>query len=224
MNDQLLIVGFIAVIITVIFLRYYFSKEAKVRRKLRKTGGKRISEFMSGDVAKVIGKVEFVGQPLTAPLSGRPCAYYYVHVERRVSSGKSHHWDTIIEEEVSGNFVIRDGQHCAKLDCQNVKSFLVQDMEYSSGFLDDATEKLESYLNQHSEKSENWLGMNKTLRYKEGILERGELVAVAGKGEWMNASRVQLPDSYGRVLVIAASEDESIYLSDDPETVVIDNA
>lgn len=197
----------------------FFNKEARVRRKLKKAAGKKISDFASGEIAKVVGKIEYVGKPLVAPLSGRPCAYYYVLVEQEESSGDSRHWNTLIEEEVAGTFFIRDGKYCAHINSKNIKSYLVEDREYSSGFMEDATWSHKKYLQDHGQESTDFWGFNKSLRYKEGILEEGELIAVVGRGEWKKAEQEQLPDSYGRVLSISSTDKESVYLSDDPETV-----
>jgi len=220
MEPQLIIIPIVlAVVGTIIFLSLYFSKKAVIKRKLKKAIDKKISDFISGDIAKVVGKVEYVGEPLIAPLSGRRCAYYYVLVEQQVSSGKSSHWENVIEEEVAGAFVIRDGRHCAHIDSRNVKSVLVEDRQYSSGYGNDATAELEKYLNAHGQKSEGTFGWNKNMRYKEGVLEEGELIAVMGRGEWKNAEQQQLPDTYDRVLAITSTDKEPVYLSDDPETV-----
>jgi len=213
------IIAIALVIAGIAFGSLYYSKKAIVKRKLKNALDKKISDFVSGDIAKIVGKVEIVGTPLIAPLSGRRCAYYYVLVEQQVSSGKSAHWNTIIEEELAGSFVVRDGRYCAQINAKNVKSYLVQDRIYTSGFRNDATGVLEQYLRQHGQESEGFLGMNKTLRYKEGVLEEGELIAAIGRGEWKNADRAQLPDSYDRILEISSTEEEPVYLSDDPDTV-----
>lgn len=220
MKPEILIpIGIGIVILIVVLASLYYSKRAVVKRKLKKAVGKKISDFISGDIAKVVGKVEFAGEPLIAPLSGRRCAHYYVLVEEKVSSGKSSHWNTLIEEEVAGKFVIRDGRYCAHINSQNVKSYLVEDRQFASGFGNDATPELERYLNAHGQKSEGYFGWNKTIRYKEGVLEEGELIAAVGRGEWKTAEQAQLPDAYDRVLEISATEQEPVYLSDDPETV-----
>lgn len=219
MNDQIIFIAAAVLVMGIIFfLVTYFSKKAVVKRKLKKAAGKKISDFVSGDIARVVGKVEFAGEPLIAPLSGRRCARYYILVEEKVSSGKSSHWNTLIEEEVVGRFVIRDGRHVACIDSKNVKSYLVEDRQYSSGYGEDATAVLEKYLNEHGKKSEGIFGMNKTIRYKEGVLEEGEMIAVVGRGEWKNADQVQFPN-YDRVLVISSTDEEPVYLSDDPDTV-----
>jgi hypothetical protein len=223
MNSEFIIpVSFGLIVAGVIIFRYYFSRKAVVKRKLKKAAGMKISTFITGDIAKVVGHVEFVGEPLIAPLSGRRCAYYYVLVEQLQSSGKSSHWVKKIEEEVGGTFVIRDGKYRAHISNDSIlKTYLVQDEEYESGFMNDATETLENFLRKHNMESENLLGFNKKLRYKEGVLEEGECMAVMGRGEWKNAQEVSLPGSFGKILVLSSTEEEPIYLSDDPDTVEI---
>jgi len=223
MQSGILFPAIIALIIGgVFFLQYYFSRKSVVKRKLKKAAGMKMSSFYSGDIAKVAGSVEIIGEPLIAPLSGRPCAYYYVLVEQLQSSGKSSHYSKLIEEEKSGTFLIRDGRYRAKINSDSqLKTYLVQDKEYSSGLGNDATAALENFLNSNGEKSENFLGFNKTIRYKEGILEAGEMVAVTGRGEWKTAREAQLPETYGRILLFSSAENEPIYMSDDPETISI---
>ncbi len=221
--DEQILIAFIAVVVvgTIIILSSFYNKKAIIKRKLKKATGKKISTFVTGDIAKVVGKVECIGEPLTAPLSGRRCAHYTVLVEEKVSTGKSSHWKTLVEEEVAGKFVIRDGRYVAYIDSQIVRSYIVEDRQYKSGFGEDATAVLEQYLNAHGQKSEGVFGWNKTLRYKEGVLEEGELIAVIGRGEWKNSENLNLPDTYDRVLVLKSTEKEPVYLSDDPDTVKI---
>ncbi|MBS2212297.1 hypothetical protein KEM09_12850 [Carboxylicivirga mesophila] len=208
------VVGFIVVIV----LASFFNKKALIKRKLKKAVLKHLSDFRDGDVAKVVGTVEFADEALVAPLSNRKCAYYHVLVEQKVSSGKSSHWKKLIEEEVTGKFVIRDGADYACIGRGQLKSYIVQDRNFSSGFMNDASEQLEWYLNHKGYESENMLGFNKTLRYREGILEEGEEIAVLGKGVWKTPQSLNLPESYGRVLEIAEDADIPVYLSDDPST------
>lgn len=217
-NATLYVVGFLILVGIIVFVCNYYSKKAVVKRKLKKAVDKKISSFVSGDIAKIVGKVEIVGEPIIAPLSGRKCAYYYILVEERVSTGKSSHWRTIIEEEVSGSFLVRDGRYCAHINTQKVKSYIVQDRLYTSGFMEDATAVLERYLKVHGQESEGFLGFNKTLRYKEGVLEHGEIIAALGRGEWKNANSDQISEN-SRILEINSTEEAPVFLSDDPDTV-----
>jgi hypothetical protein len=210
---------FIIVFGSIFLLAWLFSKKARIRRRLKKFPFKYISDFVNGESAKITGMVEFVDVPLTSPLSGRTCAWYYVLVEQRVSSGRSSHWKKIIEEEVPGRFVVRDGNRCALVDERKVKSYIVQDKQFRSGFMNDATGTLEAYLNKHGIKSEGLFGLNKSIRYKEGVLEEGERISVFGKGEWKEAPQLGLADVYGRVLHMRAPDQDFMVLTDDPGAV-----
>ena len=188
MDKTFIFIGIVLLVVGIIvFLTNFYSKKAIVRRHLRKAVLKNISSVAEGEVAKISGRVELTGPPLTAPLSGRKCAYYHVLVEQQVNTGKSSHYKKVIEEEVAGQFGIRDGRSCARIDTSQVESYIVDDAKYSSGIFNDPTEVLEQYLSAHNLKSEDFMGFNKSMRYKEGILEEGELISVLGKAKWKHA-------------------------------------
>ncbi|MBI9066348.1 MAG: hypothetical protein JEZ09_03580 [Salinivirgaceae bacterium] len=216
-NLPILIIA--AIIASIVLIAFLFSKKAMVKRKLKKAIAKPISDVRDGEFVKIIGKVTLVGDALKAPLSGRDCAYYYVHVEKKVSSGKSSHWSTIIEEEVGGSYVINDGTNNAFINSRQIKSYLVEDRKYYSGVWDDASEVLENYLRKHDQHSEGMLGFNKKIRYKEGILEPQEMIAVFGKAQWKEADELKLPDSFGKILSLYSTENVPVYLSDDPDVL-----
>ncbi len=218
MENSVLVI-FFSVIIVIIIISYFFNSKAIIKRKLRKAVPRRISDCSDGEVAKIVGTVEFVDEPLISPLSQRPCCLYYVHVEKKVSTKNGSSWRTVIEEQVSSKFVIRDGYKYAFVDDNNLKSYILEDREYSSGFMEDATKVMENYLRAHGYESEGFLGFNRTLRYSEGILEQGEEIAILGQGEWKYADQIGLPAEYARVLVMSATNEDKIYLSDHPDTV-----
>lgn len=207
-------VWFGAVAIAIMFV-LVFSRKAIVRRKLKKAPLLRLSEFRNGDVAKIVGRVEFVGEPLEAPLSGRECAWYEIFISEK--SGKTSR--TLVDEEKKTSFVLRDGDRVAVINSPKIKSYIVRDVEYTSGFLNDATQRLEACLKRHGHKSESWLGLNKSITYNEGILERNEAVAVLGQGVWRDAESLNLPAHYGMVLLLTAPEEGTVYLSDDEKAV-----
>ncbi len=210
----------VVIIIAIIIFSILFSKKARIKRKLKKAELKSIADFKDGEIAKIVGKVEIIGNPLISPLSNRECSVYYIHIEEKVSSGKNSTWKTIVEEEVSNKFIIREGNNCALINDNNLNYYIVQDKNYSSGFMNDPTENLEKYLNSKGYESEGFLGLNRTLRYKEGVIENGEEIAVFGKGEWKDVATLNLPEKYDRVLEITSSNNEAIYLSDDPDTTI----
>lgn len=210
----------VLIIISIFLISYFFSKKAIIKRKLKNADFKSIGDFKDGEVAKIIGNVELIDEPLISPFSNSKCSYYYIHVEEQVSSGKNSRWKTILEEEVSSKFLIREGDNFAYINDNHIKCYIVQDKSYSSGFFNDASENLEKFLNNKQIKSEGFLGFNKTLRYKEGILENNEIIAVFGKGIWKDVVTLDLPEKYEKVLEITSNEGVAIYLSDDPDTTL----
>lgn len=218
--EPLFVILVLAIIGLVFIFTYFFSKKAIIKRKLKKSNLKNISEFKDGDVARIVGKVEIINTPLLSPLTNRKCSYFHVLVEQEVSSGKSTKWETIIEEKQSNEFIITKDDNYAFINDSNIKSYVVDDATYKSGFLNDPTEHLENYLSGKGYKSENFFGFNKTLRYKEGVLEEGEEIAVLGRGEWKEASELNLPEKYGKILEITSNAEDAVYLSDDPVTTI----
>ncbi|MFP9113615.1 hypothetical protein ACLI1A_06715 [Flavobacterium sp. RHBU_3] len=200
------------VFIAIIIYQFFFSKKAVVKRSLKKFPVTRIGNFKEGERGRITGTIIYAGKILEAPLSGRECCHYYVHIEES-SGGKSNSWNTLVEEEITGTVVLQDGNHYALMKHANLKSYIVQDRDYSSGTFNDATPQLEAYLNDRGHESVGVLGFNKSIRYKEGILEQGERVTVAGLGEWKQAEDVGLPAEYGTVLVMRSGTD-TIYMSD----------
>lgn len=226
MNDKAIlgITIVLSLFALILILALMFSKKQRLIRAIKKRKLVRISDFVEDDDARIVGKIEIIGEPLYSPLSGRPCAYYHIHVEQKVQSGKSSNWRTVIDEEIYTDFVIRDGRHCAFINSDRIKTYLIQDRKFHSGFLNDAEPKLESYLTQHGKSSTGFFGFNRTMRYKEGILEQGEAVVAAGIGKWKRNEELNLKIDDHRVLEITGVEKKDwVYLSDDPKLVAIPN-
>ncbi len=215
----------IALVAGVIIYAIFFNRRGIVKRKMKKTSLVNISSFLENDVARTTGKIELVGEPMLSPLSGRPCGYYHIHIEKKVQNGKNSNWSNVVDEEVAGNFIIRDGRYGAVISGKKLKTYLIQDKTFRSGTFNDADERLNNYLAKKGHSSTGFFGMNKTMRYKEGILEAGEMVAVVGTGKWQQIDSGhplygQVSDS--RILEISAIPDKGlVYLSDDPKLVAL---
>jgi len=194
------------------FAAWYFSKEQRIKRALRKAPRLTVGDFAEGTEAKLVGAVRLLDE-FSSPLSGRACAQYHVKVEQLRSTGKSSHWRTIIEEERSVTFVLDDGTGRAVVEAENAHFAVVKDARFRSGTFKDADPVLERFLANHGTKSTGLLGFNKKLRYKEGVIEEGEQVAVYGRGVW------EKDDSGKRQLVIRRPHEGPLLVSDDPSTL-----
>lgn len=221
MHPVFIVLIALAVVIA-IFCGFYFSKKAIVKRALKKTPYKRIHEFTPGEKGKVIGKIVYAGQVLQAPLSKRHCVSYHVEVQEHRRHGKSSSWVTIVNDEKRGDIVVHDGMGYAFVEPQHIQAYLVQDANFSSGTFNDASPELIEYLRMHGQESTGLLGFNKQLRFKEGILEQNEMVAVVGVGMWGSARGKNLNLTQDRVLIMNVDEKGKLYLSDDPDVVKMD--
>lgn len=206
----------------IIFSKFYFSKKAIIKRQLKKMPVRPLGSVAEGETARITGKAVLVGEPLIAPLSGRECCHYHVLIEQKVSTGKSSYWKTIVEEEKGTDYLVEDDGSHACLDAKEPMTYLVQDRSYKSGLFNDATEKLSDYMRLHGIDTEDMLGLNKTLRYYEGIIEPGESVTALGKGRWKHASSIGFPEHYGIILNMSADEEKKyLFISDDKKITLI---
>ena len=191
--------------------QYYFNTENILKRQLKNTPGKKIHEFSSTEEGKIVGKVALHQEILNAPLSDRQCVYYKVIVEQKKSRGKSSHWVEIFTDEKAVDFLVDQNGERALVKKDFLHGVLERDASYSSGFLNDPSPKLLKYLRQYGVESTNVLGFNKTFRYKEGILELGEEIAIMGQASWEDPD----PNTGGyKRLVFTGNGASPVYVSD----------
>lgn len=204
-----------SVIGIIIFLGYYFSTKNSILRELKKTRKKQISSVRENEYAKVIGKALHVHEPLIAPLSGRKCVYYYIHIQQK--GDKS--WHTFIKEEKAQDFFLEVNGEMAIIKPYEFpkKTFVVEDFETKSGSFNDATPELERFLKKHGKESTGFFGFNRNLRYKEGIIELKENIAVKGIGKWKRLSEPIEGYSYSKILTLTGNEKEKLIITDLPE-------
>jgi hypothetical protein len=202
----------------VLWSRFY-SQDARVRRALDGSGRVPMRDVRDGDVAKVVGALEYAGAPLTAPLSGRACACYVVIVDGSV--GDEPGWGELVREERRQDFFLREpGGTRALVHTEGAQVLVVKDAHYTSGGLREPNEKLEALLFRHHPDASDWL--TKTLRYREGVLEAGEQVAAAGVARWeLDPDPGASGGGYReapRRLVLDGTAAQPLVISDDPWT------
>ena len=203
---------------------WWFSADQKARRAMKSVPLMRVDQLQPGGKVRVAGRAELI-QPAYAPLTGRPCAYWRVVVRERRGGSRNRHWKTIIDEHGGADFFV----HCLQSGARalvrplHVHPLLVQDGRFSSGFLNDAMPHLDAFLAQRGYSSEGLL-FNKTMEYREGIVEQGELVAVMGLGHHEHDASQQAQPGPGyrgmiepKRVVITPPHDGPMILSDEPK-------
>ena len=81
-------------------------------------------------------------------------------------------------------------------------------------------EKLEAYLKQHNKKSMGILGINKTIRYTEGVIELDEPIAIKGIAKWKVLKEAIKGYSYSKILTLEGTKKEKLLITDEPKALL----
>lgn len=171
-------------IVSVFGLVWWLSPRQRTLRALRAAPRVRVVDARAGELVRIVGRLRPRATPLIAPLSGRACASYDLQVDVRRKSGKSSHWSQLFHERASCDFAVEDESGIALVETSSFECAIVLDHHRTSGTFDDATPDLERLLARHGQSSTDLFGFNRGLRYREGLLEAGEEVAVLGRARW----------------------------------------
>lgn len=214
------IVLVVCIIAIIGFLVYYFSLKQRIIRKLKTIKTKPIGSLKTNELSKITGKALHVKEPLIAPFSNRPCIFYSIKIEQKVSNGKSTYWKKLIKEEKFQDFFVeRNGDYVIVQPNQNPKnylSYLVIDRKISSGTFNDPTPEFKKLLTSYNINIKGFLGFNKPLRYTEGIIEVGEHITVAGIAKWKTLSQPIEGYNYSKIAALESSDKEKIIITDLP--------
>jgi hypothetical protein len=194
----------------------FFARDSKIHRQLfrRKIDAiAAVSPVPAGDTVRITGTVERIEEDLWAPLTRRRCVHYLTIVEERQrTSALSRHapWTEVIRLERSVDFLLRDASGLARVRMDRAQVAVVRDIHTRSGFLDDPTPMEREFLEMQGEDPTDGAGMNRGLRYTEGVIEVGEVVTALG---------VALPGDDTCRLVLGAPPDGHVLVTDEPTTV-----
>lgn len=203
------------VVVSLLIFGFYFSKKQVILRALGKTKSKPISRIQDKEYAKIIGLAKHVDEPLIAPLSGRKCIYYQVIAEKK---GSKNSWHTVIDETKSQDFFIERRGEMAIVKVQSSSGFkkvyLDKDHNKSSGFFNPPEPKIEAFLTSRGGSSTNFLGFKKTMRFKEGIIELDEKIAVLGVAKWKTLKEPIEGFSYSKILTLSGIDKQKLLITD----------
>jgi hypothetical protein len=155
---------------------WYWSAATRIRRALRGAKPMSIADAPEGAVVRLDGRV-LDGETLEAPLTGRRCVYYLAIVEEFVAGSTPDSWRELAREARGVSFVIEDGTGRAIVDPDGALVDVEIDRTASSGTFDEPTAAQAAFLARRDVKLSGW-SAGKTLRYREGVFEIGEPIAV----------------------------------------------
>lgn len=171
----------------------------------------RIADAKDEQMVRVVGRVVTDhGELVTAPVSGRPCVAWQLHLTAPWTMGRDH----ILDRDDSVGFVIDDGTGRAQV----AASFAVLALatrDEADGPPEFVPPSLAAWLAENYS-SDEWRDLRR-LRWQETRVEPGDLVAVVGIARVaidMHGEAATYRDVPKRV-VIDGSDDAPLSLSDD---------
>ena len=201
--------------------RWWYGERQVTRRALLAARRARIAEVGAGARVKLVGKLAYAGEPLCAPFSRRKCALYWVAVEDRHAS-RSEQWAEILQDRQMVSFWVEDESGRALVEADVMPHVaMVVDAHFDSGLLDDPEPHIRAWATDRGIETQGML-FNKTLRYRESVLEAGDTVAVLGEAHWERDPDPEAQHGYrerAKRLVVRAPADGRLMLSDDPSTL-----
>lgn len=215
MENGLLFI-FVLVVFGIAAYYFFFRREAIIHSAISKTPARKISEALEGESVRISGKIVYLGRTMLAPLSKRKCVYYHVTVKDNSSHKEILKNYIDIDEEYAEDVVIFDGENYAMINTHTVASDIVKDENFYSGFWNIATPELKEFLKKHGERQTDYVGWSLDLVGKEGILEEGETLTVAGKATWRRSTEFNLKMPSARILYINPLNEHGVYLTNDP--------
>jgi hypothetical protein len=133
-----------------------------------------IAELETGELVVVVGTVRCFAEPtLTAPLSGRRCAYYRTKLYEKDEQ-------SVLHETGSQNFFVSDDSGEALVKVAEPEVVLAMDAHLSKGIFQPFGDQAQRFLEKHGLKSQKWW-FERDIRFEEGLIEPGERIAVEGR-------------------------------------------
>lgn len=201
--------------------RWWYAERQVTRRALFGARSARIADVADGERVKLVGKLAYADAPVEAPFSRRDCAAYWLTVEQE-SAGESKSWNELVQDRRMVSFWVEDDSGRALVEADVMPQVaMVVDAHFDSGFLDDPETHIRAWMTDRGLETKG-LMFNKTLRYREGVLEAGETVAVLGEAHWELDPDPDAQHGYrerAKRLVVRAPAAGRLLISDDPSTL-----
>ncbi|MBN1860216.1 MAG: hypothetical protein JW840_02010 [Candidatus Thermoplasmatota archaeon] len=175
-----------------------------------------------------MGLVEIYGQVIPikerlfkSPFTEKDCVYYLYTIEEYRSSGKSSHWVTIKKEEQRDLFYLKDETGMVLIDPTGAQIEARKDFECQSSLGKDPPEQVIRFLRTRNLTHEGFLGLNKTMRYKETVIVPSDslyIMGTAGENPFKKQGTANQVDS---IMIQKGTHEKQYYISDKQEKQIV---
>lgn len=182
-------IAFVIALLVGIFLIFLGYKFLNQKRRIANTPTSKIRSL-------ALGLVEINGIALSSPkedggknneisnispLTKKECIYYKCEIEEYRRSGDSGKWVTIYSTEYRPDFIVKDDTGKVLVCPDRARFNANQTFEEQSRFRKDPSKVVMDFLNEKNIKFENFLGLNKTMKYTEKAIFTGDNIYVMGE-------------------------------------------
>lgn len=210
--EALLVAGVVAALAAAALA---LTRDVRLKHRLERMPATRIESVEDGDYVKLVGSVEYHGDPLAAPASGESCVYFIASREVRVASSiagdPSKKWAGAGDHEEAMDFLLRQHDGAAAIvrltETSGAVTVLVHPEAFRTLAKDDQPE----------------------VRYREAVVSSGTSIVVVGLARWalttgapLSASAVR-GEAYRTVprdLTIYGTEDDPLFVMVEAPTTV----
>jgi hypothetical protein len=178
------VASLIALFIAAVGTARFFRPDKRLLRKIAGVPATRIASVRDGETVKILGRVEYLLPPLTAPLSGRACAYYCVCAEERNAG--------VLIEKAKQDFLVRDDDGSIAVVRMATSNASARDGAhyFSASFRGgQLTPQMTAFLFRHGRTPMGYSGdeseFERDISFTERLFEAGDYVAVVGQARWV---------------------------------------
>jgi hypothetical protein len=192
------------------------SPEARSRRALLGVSTA-ISQVQEGAVVKLVGELRFPtgAEPLVAPISERPCAYFRV----AITEGTGKHREQVLEVEEGQDFLLEDGSGRALVRVEGA-GFVVRG-DHINLQASEAARRVTAYVAANAHRVRGTWDGTSPRSAAEHLLREGEKVAVVGQVTWEPdpdpGASGQSYREQARRAVVRAPRGGKVHITDDPQ-------
>lgn len=211
------IVGFFA------GLFWFYKGFATLKRKrlIENTPTSKVRSIAMG-LVEVYGKVVLYNdKSFAGPFSKKKCVYYKYTIEEYRSSGKSSRWVMIKKEDNAAPFYLQDDTGSVFVDARDAEVDIPSDFEWKSGMGNDPPANVMEFLNSKGIKHDSLFGFNKTMRFKEYIIEPDNMLYIMGTAKdnpYIEEGSAQTNEAD---IMIGKGKNNLYYIADKPEKNVL---
>ena len=160
-------------------------------QKLEGTPTTAIADLTEGH-HEIKGRVSEASTTVRAPMAGEDCVWFSLKVEESVRREKGRRWIVRGRLTRHGECVVEDETGTCHVDLGAADHDLLRGARGATGTFDDPSEGERAALAAVGLSSENFLGLNRRLRFRETVLRRGDPLFAHGPCELDDAGQPTL--------------------------------